>query len=134
MTAPESEKLTHSEESWTITVFVDPGLTSPNLRLHWRSRADRNRKAREAARWAWITTGQPRAKGPVLVSVTVRRARAMDEGNVWAALKPTLDGLLVDAITPDDSPRWVRLGTLTQEIQGRYRGREECVFHVEPIG
>jgi hypothetical protein len=122
-----------SPTAWTITVPVDVGLTSPNLRRYWLIEARAKKAARTTAAWAWIAAGRPRAHGQVLVSVVVRRARAMDEGNVWAALKPVIDGLFVNALTPDDSPRWVKLGTLTQEISLRYRGREECVFRVESV-
>ncbi len=117
----------------TLTVPVDPGMTSPNRRLHWAERNRRNEKAALYAFWAWNHAGCPWVSGPVVVSVHVRRGRIMDDDNLWAGFKPIRDALFKHRITPDDSPRWVTQGTLTQETGRRWVGREECVITVEEV-
>ena len=104
-----------SQLSWHLTVPIDPAQTAHNQRLHWGTRAARNRASRDAARWAWIAAGSPVASRRIRVSVTLRRPRPLDPANVWDGLKPALDGLFTRAMTPDDSARWVELGAIRQE-------------------
>lgn len=105
-----------------IIVTVDPHVNSPNQRRHFHATAKIKATMREAARWAWIGAGKPRATGPVRVTVTVRRGRAIDLDNALAACKPLIDGLFNDAITPDDSMAWIKGYTIRQEVGKRYAG------------
>lgn len=114
-----------------ITVHIDPNRTALNQRLHWRERHRRNKCAKETARLAWLAAGGPRVIGQVRVSVIVRRARALDPDNIIGALKPSFDGIFREGVTPDDSARWIQLGEVTQEIDRRWRGREEVEFLIE---
>jgi hypothetical protein len=56
----------------------------------------------------------------------------MDQANLWGGLKSVMDGLFVRAITPDDSERWVELGSVSQSIGAEWKGREEVEFFIEP--
>lgn len=114
-----------------ITVPFDCARTSLNQRLHWRERANRNRAAKEAARLAWHTAGCPRAPGKVQVGITVRRGRGLDPDNALSGCKPVIDSLFKQAITPDDSRRWVSFRPVEQEIGKRWREAPEIVFEVE---
>ena len=71
------------------------------------------------------------AAGPVRVSVIIRRARSLDPDGIWAGLKPAIDGIFREGVTPDDSARWIRLGEITQETHNRWLGREEVEFVIE---
>jgi hypothetical protein len=114
-----------------LTVYYDPAKLTLNQRLHWRERHRRNVVAKECAVAAWTQAGCPAAVGPRIVHVTSRRARALDADNLVAALKPIIDALFKGRITPDDSPEWVQLGTVTQETAARYRGHEELELRIE---
>lgn len=113
-----------------ITVPWDVQRTSLNQRLHWRARAERNRIARQTARLMWLKAGKPQAPGKVAVTVTVKRARALDPDAVLSAAKPVIDGLFNEAITPNDSRKWIACWLVEQEVGKRFRGCEEIVFEV----
>ena len=113
-----------------ITVPFDINRCSPNHRLHYLARARLMAAARQAGRLAWMAAGSPQATVPVQVSLVLHRARAIDQGNAWAAAKGAIDGVFVDALTPDDGPKWVTLGSVVQETGRQWKGREECVFVV----
>lgn len=123
-----------------ILVYADAHATSPNQRLHWTARRQRNRKAEERARLAWIHAGRPRMEGKVTVDVVIRRGRVLDQDNACACLKPFLDRLFCgnryggEAVTADDSPRYLALGTIRQETGNTWKGREEIEFLVRPYG
>lgn len=116
-----------------ITVNFDIGRTRENLlrRKHWSYRSREMGAARLHAHCAWVLAGCPTSAGPVRVSLVIRRARAMDNANCWTAAKALLDGIFVKALTPDDSPKWVSLGELRQEISREHKGRESVVVIVE---
>jgi hypothetical protein len=116
-----------------LTVPFDIGRLSPNRRLHHLERARLTRQARTTGRLAWLQAGRPQAPARVRVSMLVRRGRECDQQNLWAAAKGVVDGVFCGALTPDDSPRWVELGAVTQECGGRWKGREEVVFLVETV-
>jgi hypothetical protein len=117
-----------------VTVPFDVQRTAENVTRrggHWSARSRVMRLARELARLCWLDAGRPKAAGKVRVSVVIRRARALDTANAIGALKPLLDGLFVDAITPQDSPKWLEFGGCTQETAKEWKGREEVTFIVE---
>jgi hypothetical protein len=114
-----------------ITVHYDIRDLSPNLRLHWRARAKRTKQAREVARLAWIQAGKPTTDAPVRVSMIVRRARQMDQANLWSAAKACLDGVFVKAFTPDDGPKWLTLGEVRQESGKAWKERPEVIFIIQ---
>lgn len=126
-----------------ITVEFDLNRTNPNrmVSLHWSEKMRRKNLAIMMGRLAWRAAGCPKLTGVVRVEVTVRRARTMDAGNVWAAAKPLIDALFCGnrfaqdggAITLDDSPRYLRLGDVHFETSKQWKGREEVVFAVEEI-
>jgi hypothetical protein len=117
-----------------ITVPFDPHRLSLNARLHWRARKRLNDAAKEAAVYGWMLAGQPKAEGPVRVSLIVRRGRRLDIDNAITGTKACRDALFKGRVTPDDSPRWVTLGECQQECGKVWRGREECVFVIERAG
>lgn len=119
-----------------VRVEWDVNRLNPNFisRLHWGAITTRKNGARYAAKVAWLQAGRPRVEVPVDVEVVVRRGRALDDDNAWAALKWVRDVLFKDAITVDDSPRWVRYLPLRYETGKRWVGREEVVFIVRARG
>lgn len=131
-------------EPLRITVPVDAGLTAQNAldSLTLRERIRRKRAARNAGFRAWIDAGQPRFRQQVRVSAVVRRERALDALNLWGALKPIIDGvfvgrcegrMLLRAMLPDDSERWLLPGTIRQETGREWRERAEVVIEVEAL-
>jgi hypothetical protein len=119
-----------------ITVPCDPQRTSPNVLVRTPNpyaKGRRIKRARVMARLAWVAAGKPTSDGPVRVDVLIRRGRILDEQNAWSALKPHMDGIFVDGLTPNDGPAWVTLGTVTQETGKQWRGREEIVFTVQGV-
>lgn len=117
-----------------IVVPFDANVLSLNKRLHWRSRHRLNQQAKEAARLAWMQAGSPRLRGPVAVTVTLHRGRKVDPDNALGALKPLVDALFKDGITPDDSAEWVAFRPVRQVPGKEYRGAECVVFEVELEG
>lgn len=114
-----------------LSIPYDPQLLSPNLRLHWRTRAKRTKAAREAARLAWIAAGRPTSAVPVVLHAIIRRARRIDDDNAWGCLKAIRDGVFTDGFTPNDSPAWVQMGTLKQHAEKYWKGREEVILIVQ---
>lgn len=110
---------------------------SPNLRIHYLERAKRVKKAREAARLAWLQAGKPVLTEPALVQITVRRSRKLDPDNAAAACKGALDELLTTrhngcGLLPDDSGEWVTYAPIAQETGDRFRGQAAIVVTLTP--
>lgn len=118
----------------TLSVLWDPHLTSANQRLHWAERARRNKRAKWRAREAWEKSGSAKATGRVRVTLTVRRAKALDGDNLISGCKPIIDGIFKDGVTPDDSAKWVALQTPQQEIAARWKGLEHVLVTIESEG
>jgi hypothetical protein len=114
-----------------LVLPLDANEMNPNKRRRLRDWI--NAKVRHAftARTVWREAGKPVSASPVTVNVTIRRGRLLDEDNARASLKAVFDGLFKKAITPDDSPQWVKLGTLTQEINKRWKLKPEIEIIVE---
>jgi hypothetical protein len=139
-----TEDLLELEDGWDddpleITVQWDPIKTSANSHRgasigRVREWARFNAEARKAARKAWEEAGSPRLDGPVRVGLVVRRGRSMDLANIWGGVKPLIDGLFTDAVTPDDSLKWVaELGGVRLEVARDFKGAEEVTFVIERL-
>lgn len=125
-----------SEELARITVPWDVAKTADNRTRrggHWSQRHRVMKQARELARWCWLQADSPKAAGKVRVSLIVRRGRVMDTCNIVGGAKPLLDGLFTNAIVPDDSPKWLELGSVRQESGAVWKGKECVVFVVESL-
>jgi hypothetical protein len=116
-----------------LIIPVDANEMNPNRRRRLRDWISTKTRHRNAAYATWLVADRPRSASPVTVSVTIRRGRRLDEDNARASLKAVFDGLFKHAITPDDSPRWVKLGTLTQEIAARWKLKPEIEIVVEEL-
>src|SRR5258708_40270981 len=105
-----------------ITVPCDPATLGPNgiKKKRLREQMTLKKRAWQTARLCWIQAGKPIAKQRVIVHFIVRRAREMDEANIIGGLKYEIDGLFVNAITPDDKPKFMKLGLVEQEIDSKY--------------
>lgn len=130
-----------------IEVPWDPILTADNelRRLHWSGRAERMKAARTRAYQAWRDAGEPRFEGKVRLSFIIRRARSADTSNLLGGLKPVLDGLCVGlewrvknqvvrrepGMLPDDSPKYLEIGSVRQETGSQWKGREMILVTVE---
>ena len=108
-----------------LIIPVDANDQNPNRRGKLRAWIRAKTAHKRAAEWIWVQAGRPVALSPVTVSVTIRRGRTLDEDNARASLKAIFDALFKRAITPDDSPKWVKLGTLTQEVGKRWKQKPE---------
>lgn len=108
-----------------LIIPVDANTQNPNRRGKLRTWIRNKVAHQQAARAVWLKAGKPKAPGPVVVSVIIRRCRVLDEDNAWASCKALFDALFKRAITPDDSPQWVRLGTMNQETGGKWYSRPE---------
>ena len=115
-----------------FVILFDVARVSPNQRLNRWERNRRNQAGRLNAFNEWAHAGRPQVDCPVVVDVVIRRARALDHDNAVASLKPCLDGIFKDALTPDDSPRWLTLGEVRQETAKEWKGKEHVEFIVRP--
>lgn len=121
-----------AEPLFQVTVLWDVNRLNPNRlgRTHPAAKTRLKNAARERAGLCYAACGRPKAAGPVDVEIVLRRGAALDDDNAVAALKAVRDVLFKEAITPDDSPAWVRYLPLRQETGARWKGREEVVFRV----
>jgi len=134
-TAATTAGTTGSEGPVRITVPFDPHLLCANRTFKmppWR-KGQLIRASKEAALSGWTQAGCPAIAGQVRVSLIVRRGRRMDDDAAWEGTKWARDALFVGRVTPDDSPRWVRLGGVEQETGARWRERPETVFVIEAV-
>lgn len=113
--------------TFQFRIPIDVGAMSPNRRLHWTARYKPAAKARLEAFEVWAAAGRPKAVRRVTLDFEVFRGRRMDDDNLIAALKPVRDGLCGGALTPDDSPAWVRQGKVTQRTGRCFAARPEVV-------
>ena len=113
-----------------LVVHFDVALTSPNARSHWRTRHNNNRKAKLAAREAWMIYGMPRSSAPVDVQIILLRSRELDQDNALAACKGIIDGLFKDCITPDDTPAWVAFRPVQQAPHKSHRADPTVIVEV----
>lgn len=116
-----------------ITVPIDPATMSANKRLNWRKLGALKSRAWKTARAMWIEAGRPKASGRVIVHLTARRARTLDVDNLISGCKAIFDGLFVNAITEDDSPEFLTIGHIEQDIKPEYRSNPTVVFIVETL-
>lgn len=116
-----------------LVVPLDVNEMNPNRRGKLRAWIKAKTLHKKTARLVWIAAGKPATAAPVTVSVVIRRQRRLDEDNARASLKAIFDGLFKQAITPDDSPKWVRLGSLTQEVGVRWKLRPEVEIVVTEV-
>jgi hypothetical protein len=81
----------------------------------------------------WVAAGKPTTlpeHWPVKLDIIVRRGRRVDHFNVHGACKWMVDALFKDAITPDDRPRFLEAGEISQQVAQIYADRPEVVFVV----
>jgi len=123
----------------TLTIHFDVGRTSANAtrRLNRWEVSRRAKVSKLAALQALADAGFPEHDGPVRLDYLARRAHAVDDDGIVSGAKWMRDTLCNRAkngvgIVPDDSPKWVTLGTVTQEIDKQWKGREQLVLTVTP--
>lgn len=114
-----------------LVIPLDINEMNPNRRGKLREWIRTKKRHKDTARLAWIAAGKPMSESLVAVSVIVRRGRLLDEDNARAGLKAIFDGLFKRGITPDDSPKWVTLGELTQQVGGEWRYAPEVEIIVK---
>lgn len=113
-----------------ITVPIDVRDANPNKKhRHWAIKRRIVETHREAGRAAWMQAGAPRAaEFPIYLNATVRRGRLIDSDNITGCLKHVRDGICNDALTPDDSLRYVDNGRIIQHTDKKYRDAPEVEF------
>lgn len=118
-----------------LTIKVDLGAWLPNKMKKYKlkTRMKMSWPAWTAAKSEWLKAGSPKARGKVGYELIVRRAREADDDNLIAAFKNFRDGIFVNAITPDDSPRYVKFLGIEQEIDSRWFRKEEVEVIVKEL-
>ena len=117
-----------------IIVYVNAYSLSHNARMGWRARKRLDDEAKREAHLGWLLAGSPRYSGRVRVSVVRHGSRLVDPFNLLDGLKAVVDGLFTArgcGIVPDDSPRYLELGTVTQAKCKR--GDECCIFTIAEL-
>lgn len=130
---------TTSPAALVIILPLPPKALSPNARKHWTGRAEAASTYRQHA-WAMTRNAMhERAKveqatsfpgplrplrAPVLVDIiaTYRIHRRRDEDNLYASVKPALDGIVDAGLIPDDSSEYLRINSVTIRIDPKHRG------------
>jgi len=130
--------------AWVITIPWDAGLTTKNQKMSPMKRYRLTQLAQTTAYGAWCAAGRPRASGKVRLSITVRRARALDEANVMSGLDGLIDGIFSahrvrgysverGCMTVDDSPQYLELGEVRQEIEPKWKANEQVIFTITEV-
>jgi hypothetical protein len=150
---PGAETTVESALKWplVIVVFWDVCRTSKNglPKKNQQARDAVVKAARDRAYLAWKGVGSPQVRQRLCLDVVIRRGRSMDTANVWDGMKPIIDGCVVGwerrmviagqrrifrepALLPDDSPRWLALGKVKQDINREWSSREEIELRFSP--
>lgn len=132
--------MTEPPDHYRIVIVCDVADYAKNA-INWSSdRAGKQfsgtfRKARRLARAEWRRLGCPRYTGRVVANFHVIRSTGdmLDEANIAFAMGGFIDGLFCKAITPDDAPRYLKFGQITQESEARHRSREALIVTVQPL-
>ena len=119
---------------WPLVIVTpcDPQRTSPNTRLHWRTLAGRKKVQRKMVYAGCSVAGWPKVAVPIEISFLVRRPRRLDEDNIIASQKASVDMLVECLGLPNDGPDWVSIGWVRQETGHRWRGCEHVELWVNP--
>ena len=108
----------------------DPDL-NPNKRFHWAKLAKAKREAKDEAMALVLEQGRPAtpyAKAHITVTWVAKDKRKRDPDNLFAAMKPYIDGLVEAELIADDSAMHVSY-TLRYE-----RGeKDNTVIDVEEV-
>jgi hypothetical protein len=120
--------------SLTVTFKPPAKLLSLNDRLHWRPKAQLTAMWVVAARWAATDALRDNPEWvpcPVTITVTlpVRDNRRRDPHNLFATVKPCIDGIVIAGVVPDDDSRWVTTTEPVLHVRGR-----DVVIHITPRG
>lgn len=84
---------------YTIPVYPRSSL---NARLHWRARAARTKRERQAARLRTVSALMPsEPRGALLVTIERHSSGTLDGDNLQSCLKAVRDGI-ADALGIDD--------------------------------
>lgn len=138
-----------NRELFRITVDLDVSLCGENKtsRKHFGTKTKRKNAAKKACKDGWLASGRPKVSPedyPVRVDIITRRATLMDDSNIIGALKWSIDSLfskegqrvgnktfyVPGLVTPDDSIKYLRMGTVEQEIDKRFKEKPQIVFVV----
>ena len=98
----------------TLTIHLNhlpDRVLSPNARKHWRTVAKAKRDAKAETYYLCREAGIPEhpfEKATISVTFKVDNRRRRDIDNLFAALKPYIDGLVVAGVLVDDSADRVR--------------------------
>lgn len=109
----QRKSMTHtSERPFVIHLNHLPDRAlSPNARKHWRVVSKAKREAKAETYYLCREEGipdQPFEKATITVTFKVDNKRRRDIDNLFAALKPYIDGLVVAGVLVDDSADRVR--------------------------
>ncbi len=122
----------------TIVISADIQRFAVNVvsKATWHAMAKLRRAAGDLAHLTWLDVGSPRPVHDRLrldVHIVRGTGRTLDEPNVWAALKPFIDGICRTDMIIDDSPRYLKCGEITQTSHKRYKDKERIELAFTPI-
>ena len=134
---------------YQIELPLPPRALSPNFRGHTRARAPWVRKYRAACgmllrkaqigplptpvtlHWDFYYASRKTASGQ---RINDNCFRARDEGNALGSVKAGIDALADAGIVPDDSKKYVRMGSVTLHSTAKeHKGRTGVVLTIETI-
>lgn len=92
-------------------------------------------EAKHIARTEWIRAGKPQLEGRVRLDIHVVRSSPsfLDEPNIWWGLSGFIDGAFIKGITPDDKPKYLKCGEITQVAAAVARHHEYFVMKATPL-
>lgn len=101
--------MTPPADAITITFRQPAPLLNMNSREHWRTRSQRVKAWRITARDYARLALRCRKLGPsfVMLTIDVPDKRRRDPANLYATVKPVVDGLVDAGLWPDDSAEYV---------------------------
>jgi hypothetical protein len=113
-----------------LVVHFDVALTSQNRKANTRQRMSARKASRLAGWEAWLEAGRPRSAVPVDVKLINCRTREMDELNFGGSCKGIIDGIFINGLTPDDTPKWVSFLKCEQRPHKSHRADPTVIVEV----
>jgi hypothetical protein len=120
------------------TLFIPydfaPELPNRTSGQHWSKRHAATEAAHTAAMWAYREADDPVNDKPCKVDLVVFRQQVCDDDNTWAALKHIRDYLFKGRLAKDDSPKYVRCGSIRFVTGDRWKpSRAWIVLIIRPL-
>jgi crossover junction endodeoxyribonuclease RusA len=95
--------------TWVLTLPVDRPPLSLNDRTHWARKADLSKQLRQQTHWLAAAQRLPKrvSFAEVVLTYHPTTQRRRDTDNLFATLKPCIDGLVDYGLVEDDNNRFM---------------------------